>query len=109
MNMLHSEQASAERLELPDGSYLVASPFLIFCLHWHAEKDINPFGCSMFRRGSPTTAALSPARAAGCASKAVPFLFLLFPSVSKSFECDVSIISHVVDAAIEYLWYLCVL
>lgn len=35
----------------------------------------NPFGCSIFRRGSPTTAALSPARAAGSASKAVPFLF----------------------------------
>ena len=81
MNMLHSEQASAERLELLDESYLVSSPFLVFCWHWDAEKSINPFGRSMFRRGSPTTAALSPARAAGCASKAVPFLFLLFPNL----------------------------
>ena len=73
-----SEQTRVECLERPDGSYLVASPFLIFCLHWHAKKNINPFGCSIFRRGSPTTAALSPARAAGSASKAVPFLFILF-------------------------------
>ena len=29
-----SEQTSVECLEGPDGSYLVASPFLISCLHW---------------------------------------------------------------------------
>lgn len=75
-----SEQTSVECPEGPDGSYLVASPFLISCLHFSCRKSINPFGCSIFRRGSPTAAALSPARAAGSASKAVPFLFfLLFP------------------------------
>lgn len=37
-----SEQTSVECPEGPDGSYLVASPFLIFCLHWHAEKAPTP-------------------------------------------------------------------
>lgn len=51
----------------------VALSYFLFALA--CRKSTNPFECSIFRRGSPTTAALSPARAAGSASKAVPFLF----------------------------------
>lgn len=66
----------ASRLVL---SRRVALSYFLFALACN-KKSINPFGCSIFRRGSPTTAALSPARAAGSASKAVPFL-LLFPNL----------------------------
>ena len=66
------------KCRMPRGSRWVLSrrvALSYFLFASACRKSTNPFECSIFRRGSPTTAALSPARAAGSASKAVPFLF----------------------------------
>lgn len=95
-----SEQTSVECLEGPDGSYLVASPFLISCLHW------KPLRVQHLQERQPYNSSSLASKSSWkrFKSSAFPFFF----TVSKSLECDVSIISHVVDAAIESLLYLCV-
>ena len=79
-------------------------PFLFLVCISHAEKASTPSGAA-----SSGEAALQQQlsrqqeQLEALQKQCLSFSFYCFHTVSKSLECDVSIISHVVDAAIESL------